>query len=380
MSKIAYVVTHPITASTLLAGQLGDLKKRGHDVLVVSAPGPELDACAAKEGVRSVPIAMEREMSPMRDARALAELIALFNRERPDLVNASTPKAGLLATLAARATRVKHRVYLVRGLRLETERGARRKILTMTERAASHAATHVVCNSPSLERAYRALNLASTSRFASVGVQSSNGIDTSRFDPARVNALSVRRLAKQLGIPSGARVIGFVGRPVHDKGVVELMVALDAPTLADVWCVVVGASFSGDTSDVLVEALRKRTRTVVVPAVEDVVPYYAIMNVLAFPSHREGMPNVVLEAACMQVPAVGFDVTGVRDAIVDGETGTLVAPFDTNAFASALHRYVSDVGLRIAHGRAGRQRAVKELSHARVCEAWAEFYAKLLSS
>jgi len=102
------------------------------------------------------------------------------------------------------------------------------------------------------------------------------------------------------------------------------------------------------------------------------------MNVLAFPSHREGMPNVVLEAASMQVPAVGFDVTGVRDAIRSGETGALVEAFDTRAFAEALRAYLEDVGLRIAHGRAGRQRAVREFSHARVCEAWAQFYERLL--
>ncbi len=324
---------------------------------------------------------MEREINPRADARSLTQLIRLLAHEKPDVVNASTPKAGLLGMIAARATRVPVRVYLVRGLRLETERGARRRILASTERVASTCATHVVCNSPSLEAAYRALRLAPPSRYAQLGVQSSNGVDTARFDAAALaaeDALAVRRLAIELGIPQDARVLGFVGRPVRDKGIADLLEALrTTPALRDAWCLVVGASFSGDTDDALVRELRARPRTVVVAAVRDVRPYYALMRVLAFPSHREGMPNVVLEAAAMQVPAVGFEVTGVRDAIAAEQTGTLVPPRDTRAFGAALAAYLDDAMRRVAHGRAARARVVRDFSHERVCEAWADFYAGL---
>ena len=124
--RLVYLVTHAVSARLLLAGQLGYLRAAGFDVTVIASPGPDLDVVAAREGVDVVPVPMARAMRPADDARALVAVTAALRRLRPDIVNASTPKAGLLGMLAARALAVPVRIYLLRGLRLETERGWRR--------------------------------------------------------------------------------------------------------------------------------------------------------------------------------------------------------------------------------------------------------------
>ena len=112
--------------------------------------------------------------------------------------------------------------------------------------------------------------------------------------------------------------------------------------------------------------------------VEDVVPYYGRMDLLVFPSRREGFPNVPMEAAAMGIPVVAFDVDGCRDAVKDDETGTLVEPFNPKALAEAVMTYLGDRPLRERRGRAGRERVLAKFRRERIWEGLYEEYRHLL--
>jgi glycosyltransferase involved in cell wall biosynthesis len=79
------------------------------------------------------------------------------------------------------------------------------------------------------------------------------------------------------------------------------------------------------------------------------------MDVFVFPTYREGMGKVLLEAAASGVPAVSTRVTGVIDVVVDGVTGILVPPGDANALAQAVASLLDDPSLAKRMARAGRQ-------------------------
>lgn len=372
-------MTVPVTADVLLRGQLRFLRESGFDVTVISSPGPELERVATREGVDVVEVPMSREVDVRGDAVSLRRMVSVLRRLRPSIVNASTAKAGLVGMLAAAATGVPVRIYQLRGLRLETETGLKRTVLAASERIAARCAHRIICNSESLRSAFVAARYAPAQRCVVLGEGSSNGVDTERFarDHWVTEAQTIRA---SLGIPPDARVIGFVGRPVADKGVVELLGAFErvVERRPHTHLLIVGAGFAGDHLPPAIATRMNHDRIHVVPRVAEPAPYYVAMDVLAFPSHREGFPNAPLEAAAASTPTVGARATGVRDAIVDGATGMLVDIGDVEQLSRALLRYVEDRALCTRHGEAARERAERSFAREVVWTRWRDEYRRLL--
>ncbi len=375
--SLFFLVTSPLTARHLARGQLAYLERHGFDVTLVAAPGQALEEVGRHEGVRTIGVPMRREIHLLRDLGSLLRLCRLLRSARPDLVSAGTPKAGLLGMLAARLSGVPVRIYLLRGLRLETAGGWRRRLLRLTERLAAGCATRVVCVGPSLRHLYVGAGLAPAHKVVLLGRGSSNGVDLDRFRPAAPDEAA--QLRRELGLPAAAPVIGFVGRFTRDKGIADLALAFDAVRVRspDARLLLVGHFESGDP---LPAGIRERLgggRGIVVhPFAADSAPLYRAMDLLALPSYREGLPNAPLEAAACELPVAAYAATGTVDAVEDGVTGTLVPVGDWQALAAALGRYLEDPELRRRHGEAGRRRMSREFDRRLVWEAWAAEYRR----
>lgn len=370
-------VTHAQTC-LVLGARLRALRNAGFRVLLLSSPGPLLDITAAREGVEPIALPMRRSIAPFADLVALCRLWQLIGKYRPDLVEFSTPKAGLLGTLAAWLRGVPRRVYMLRGLKLETTFGLKRRILLAAEKLAARCAHVVLCNSESLRAETLALRIAPSSKLRLLGEGSSNGVDINRFSPGR------SPVREQLGIPRGVPVVGFAGRLTRDKGLPELCEAFDLILCAEPTTRLLLVGWFDVAEDALDPGIRNRILShpniYCTGFVPDAAPYYRAMDLLVLPTWREGFPNVVLEAAATGIPVVTTESTGARDSVLPEITGLMIPPGYPDAIYEAVMKLIRDPTRRRRMGRAARAWILEHYVEARVVTMTVDYYKSLLDA
>jgi glycosyltransferase involved in cell wall biosynthesis len=352
------------------------LRESGLRVTLVSSPGPLMVRTAEQEGVEYVAIPMRREMAFFADLVSLARLWWLLFRLKPEMTEFSTPKAGLLGSIAALLCGVPTRVYFLRGLKLESCAGIKRHILLLAEKLASACSHAVLCNSDSLRREALALGIGSERKLRLLGSGSSNGVDVEHFQPGPCT------LRDLLGIPQCAEVVGFVGRLTRDKGLPELVEAFDAILAAKPEAHLLLVGWYDAAEDALGAALRSRIqgnpRIHRTGFVADTAPYYRAMDVMVLPTWREGFPNVILEAAATGIAVVTTLCTGSRDSVVPEVTGLLIPPGYPVAIEESVLQLLRNPERRLRMGRAARAWVLDHYVNGEVLGRTVSFYHSLM--
>jgi glycosyltransferase involved in cell wall biosynthesis len=376
--------TVPETVKAFLVHQAHFYSENGWYVHIITSPGPETPelrrTVANWNRVTLHEIPMERGPSLIRDFRALLAWILLLRKIRPEVVIAGTPKAGILGMLSSRVIRVRKRVYLVRGLRLETQRGYGARVGAIFERITCFASTNVLCVSESLQKSMVQRHLVSSKKVQVLGHGSSNGIEVGRFHPPSENERSAAR--HRFGIDKNAAVVGFAGRLIPDKGLQEILNAITITQAhrPNALLLIAGNTDNGSIGPEKIEMLSRDLPIVFAGRVENMVNFYHALDIFCLPSHREGMPNVNLEAASCGLPVVTTTATGCIDSVLPDRTGLVVAPQDHEALAESLTALLGDSEKRTAFGLHGRSRIEKEFRQEIVWESQLNFLDSLVPS
>jgi glycosyltransferase involved in cell wall biosynthesis/ribosomal protein S18 acetylase RimI-like enzyme len=374
---VAHVTTTDISLELLLGPQLEAFARAGYDVVGVSAAGPFVPALEAR-GIRHVPLRYAtRSWAPMRDARALGDLVEVFRELRPAIVHTHNPKPGFYGRLAARIARVPVIVNTVHGLyALPEDRLRKRAAVYALERigaACSHA--ELVQNEEDLA-VLRRLGVP-TSRVRFLG----NGIDLTRFTPS-ADAGETAWARAELGAGRDGVLVGVVGRLVREKGIDDVVAAAERLRghTPEITFVVVGEADPA-RPDSMTASDRERAESVGVRFAGfrgDVHRLYRGMDVFVLASRREGFPRAAMEAAASGLPVVATDVRGCRQVVQHGVTGLLVPPRDPDALARAVADLADDARLRARLGAAAARRARYEFDQQRVIATTLDTYARLL--
>lgn len=325
--KLIRITTVPMALRYLLPGQMKFMHANGFEVLMISADGKELDAVIEKEQCRHIIVPMTRKITPWQDMKCLYMLVKIFRKEKPDIVHTHTPKAGLLGMLAARMAGVKTRIHTVAGLPLMVATGCRYRLLKYIEKLTYSAATHVWPNSNSLMQFIKRNRLCKEAKLGIIGKGSSNGINLQRFDPAVLNPQVLEQVKASIHYNKDHTYLLCIGRLVKDKGIVELLhVFKQLQEEHEQLRLVLVGEYEQALDPLPEDALQeiKTNPAVLHVSWTDHVEYYMhIADYFVFPSHREGFPNVLLQAGAMGLPVICSNIAGNVDIVENNETGLI---------------------------------------------------------
>jgi glycosyltransferase involved in cell wall biosynthesis len=378
LPRLCFVTAVPLTLRAFFTSHVRFLAP-DYDITLVSSGSasdvPEL--LVPNVTFRAVPI--ERQIAPRADLASLRALFALFRRERFDSVHSMTPKAGLLAMLAARGAGIPNRVHTFTGQVWATRTGPGRTVLKTADRVLASSATRLLADSASQRQFLIDNGIAPAKKVQVLGDGSVAGVELTRFRPNPDIRASLRQ---QLGIPEDAVGFVFIGRLNRDKGIAEMAAAFAVAAGRDPRPHLIVAGPDEDGAGRELAALRDRFpgRIHVCDYVARPEEYLAAADVLLLQSHREGFGVVVIEAAAAGLPAIASRIYGVTDAVQDGVTGLLHPVAAVPEIADAISRLTADPALRERLGGAARARVVASFSRERISEAFAAFYRDMLGA
>ncbi|MFD2562447.1 glycosyltransferase family 4 protein [Aquimarina rubra] len=344
--KIIRVTTVPRSLGGLLQGQLKFMSQH-YDVIGVSSREENtLEKVGKKEEIRVIPVEMTRKITPIKDLKAVYQLYKVFKKEKPDIVHSHTPKAGTLSMIAAKFAGIPHRLHTIAGLPLLEATGARRLLLDTVEKFTYGCATMIYPNSFGLNDIILENKYTSDKKLKVIANGSSNGIDTTHFDPSKYSLEDNAKLREELKIDREDFVYVFVGRFVKDKGINELITSFKKlnDEHQNTKLLLVG-TYERELDPLLPETeseIDSNPNIISVGWQNDVRPFFAIADALTFPSYREGFPNVVMQAGAMGLPSIVTNINGCNEIITEGINGTIIPVKSSEALYDAMEKLLTD--------------------------------------
>ena len=377
MKRVLAVITLESSAESFISDQLAFLQENGEfECHLICSPDAKLSGFAEKYKIHAVGIPIERTISPLKDIKAFVEIYRYIKKYRFDVLIAhSFPKACLLSMTAGKLASIPHRIELAHGALQEGLHGIMKKVIILCERHNSRLSESVISVSESVALRRRMDKIDKLHKQVLLANGTSNGIDTiGKFNPSRVEEESIALKRQQLGLRKDDFVIGYCGRLVKDKGIVELVqgfqIVKNRHLDKSIKLLVIGYPEQRDAlPQQTLDYLQSSGDVVFTGRVPyDVIQeYYLLMNVFILPSYREGFPTVVLEASAMERPVITTKKTGCIDSIVENKTGVFV-DINGNSIADGIERLMDK---RIAEkmGKKGRIWVVDNFEHTLVREA-----------
>lgn len=359
MKKICYITTVSSTIKAFFLETLDCLSKSGYEVSVICNTDEELPGLLS-QGVRYIPVDMVRGISIVNGIRVVRQLRGIFKNEKFDLIQYSTPNAALYSSIAGNLAGIKIKVYHNMGFVFLSFHGVKRGIFRLLEKITCGLSDKVQFVSKSNLSYAIESGIVDEKKAYIIWNGSSGGIDLKRFHAA--DRLGYKKEIRQkFGIKNEEFLFGFVGRINKDKGIQELFTAYrqirnDSKYQDCVKLLVVGPEEDlGFMEKSLLESIRRDENVIFCGSQPEIEKFYAVMDVLVFPSYREGFGNAVIEAEAMGIPVIASDIPGPSDTVLPGETGLLCKPRDPENLERCMRFLLDNRHLIAEYGAKGVQ-------------------------
>ena len=374
--KIFFVATIDSSVNSFLLHHIKILSKY-FDVLVITTCDDI--SFIKKQGlnVKVIPMKISRKIQIFNDLLNLIRLISLLIKYKPKAVHSITPKAGLLAMVAAGLVHVPVRVHTFTGQIWVNKRGFKRFILKFFDYLISNLSTLNIVDSPSQRDFLIKQKVLSITKATVFGLGSVSGVDLKRFKPDKATFNNMRA---QLSIPKNAFVFTYLGRLNKDKGILDLAYAFSMIETKKAFLLVVGPDEHNFVNKIKKINKHKSSQVRIIGHTSRPEDYLAASDALCLPSYREGFGSVIIEAAATGVPAIASNIYGISDAIINLKTGILHQPKDVKGIISAMQNFLNNPELVKRYGRAAKKRVIVEFDANVMSKYWLNFYFQILGS
>jgi glycosyltransferase involved in cell wall biosynthesis len=353
---------------TYLGEQFKYFSKKGYNQHVICSASAQLFEYSKSQKVKYKEVDIERKIVPITDLIANYKICRYIRKNKIRIVVGHSPKGALLAMISAFVMRVPKRIYFRHGLVYETMHGFPRILMINIDRITAYCATQVVCVSPSLAEQSILDHLNPEKKQLVLGNGTCSGIDaTWKFNPKLIDQIKANRLRESFNIDKSAFVIGYCGRLVRDKGIIDLVKGFKTLKSKlpnkNIKLLLIGDFEERDSLlPDLIEEIKLSSDIIYTGVVYKAIEYYySLMNVFILPSYREGFPTVTLEAASMELPVLTTKVTGCIDSIKEGKTGFYIQN-DPESIASKLYDLFNDTNLK-QYGINGRKMVLESFEN-----------------
>jgi len=381
--KILRITTVPVSLHKLLQGQPQFMMQNGFEMLLASANGTEIPKIEQETGLKVHILPLTRKISPITDLKALWKTYKLIKQTQPDIVHTHTPKAGIIGMLAAKLAGIPVRMHTVAGMPLLETTGLKRQILKRVEKLTYKSATGVYPNSFGLKEIIIKNGLSSPNKLKVLANGSSNGIDLNYFNPELYPEKDIQSLRIHLNISNNDFVFSFVGRLVGDKGINELVNAFIRlqKKYKHIKLLLIGNEEPNldPLKPEVKQEIQNNKDIITTGWVDDVRPYFAISNGFVFPSYREGMPNVVMQAGAMGLASIVSDINGCNEIIQNRINGLIIPPKNTEALFEAMRKFLTQKELLLKLQKNARLSIQSRFEQKMVWQALLDEYQKQLN-
>jgi glycosyltransferase involved in cell wall biosynthesis len=372
--KICFIVSSPFTAKAFLLEHIKVLSTE-FDVYLVANFENEEQKLISPFLVKVFDVKIERDITLIKDFRALMTLKAILKKESFDAIHSVTPKAGLIGMLAGKLAGTRVRIHIFTGQVWHTKTGFMKLLLSNIDKFIFSIATNILVDGQAQRLFLIENNIISEKDSRVLGKGSISGVDTNKFVPQKHIK---ERYRKELLYSNDSIVFVFLGRLNKDKGVLDLANAF--------------AELQKEVENVKLLFIGT-DETNLLPKIKEIIgevnfKFYGSTNepelilqaadVLCLPSYREGFGTSIIEGSLLELPIICSDTYGLKETIIDEETGLRHKVKDVESIYLQMKKLALNPNLRLKMGKAGREYVQDNFKASQISDKWLEYYKNIL--
>jgi glycosyltransferase involved in cell wall biosynthesis len=295
-----------------------------------------------------------RDISPLKDLRALYRIYSFLKKNRYDIVHTHTAKGGIIGRTAARLAGVPLVVHTLHGTTFGSFlSGSRRRLYIALEKVTASWTDGIISVSQGLIDKYLGQKIGRPEQYRVVH----SGFDVDRFFEAGCMSVPEKiRVKKELGLDPYDMVVVNVSRLEPRKGLkffLESAVKIGRRFPQARFLIVGDGAYRGELEQ---EARRLglNSSLIFTGPRQDVEKIIAISDVFVLTSLWEGLPRVLIQSAAVGKPIVTFDVEGANEVVEDGRNGYIVPSKDVEALTDKVAYLLEDLERAEQMGMQGR--------------------------